>query len=49
MIEKERENKHLAWLGIEMSTSIPWDGADFQPIRKINDTLGVNFDPKSFI
>jgi hypothetical protein len=33
MIEKERENKHLTLMGIELSTSIPWGGANF-------DTLG---------
>jgi hypothetical protein len=31
MIGKERENKHLTWLGIELSTSIPRGGANFDP------------------
>jgi hypothetical protein len=31
MIEKERENKHLTWLEIELLTLIPWGGANFDP------------------
>jgi hypothetical protein len=31
MMEKEKENKHLTSLGIELSTSIPWGGANFDP------------------
>jgi hypothetical protein len=30
MTEKENK-KHLTWLGIELLTSIPWGGANFDP------------------
>jgi hypothetical protein len=36
MTEKEKENKPLTWLGIEPSTSIPWDEANFDPLGFIS-------------
>jgi hypothetical protein len=29
MIEKERKNKHLTWLGIQLSSLIPSGGTNF--------------------
>jgi hypothetical protein len=31
MAENKKENKHLTWLGIKLTTSIAWGGVNFDP------------------